>query len=121
MKVRIRLSLLTLFQLYWLVVFIPSHQRGAITFDGVWEAGEAVEVGRGCCGGEHEPGPAEPTEGDRSQCVVCYFVAGLSTPPPVLVVPELSRSLIFGAMRLAEGVRTAATAVPYDATGPPGF
>lgn len=75
-----------LFQFAWLNVVLPGHTRGSITVPGTKPTAPA------CCAG-HQAGsrtPAEnqqPTPADRANCAICYFAAGMSTPPPVIVAP----------------------------------
>jgi hypothetical protein len=69
--------LLIVWQVWCLNVFLPSHTRGAMT------VGKATHT---CC----EPAETrdrddsknnKPTPEEQSRCSVCYFAAGLSTPP----------------------------------------
>src|SRR3954468_3182846 len=79
---RVGCILLIVWQVFCLNIFLPAHTRGAMT------VGKAC--GRqSCCSEsakqEKDDKPASPSPDERSRCSVCYFAAGLSTPPVVLL------------------------------------
>jgi hypothetical protein len=76
------------FAALWFNVVLPVHKRGQITLGGPPEGGSHA-----CCK-TAQPGSAPssknhcPVPGSRPSgpCAVCFFMAGLCTPPPVTVV-----------------------------------
>jgi len=77
--------------LVWMGVLVPGHERGAIPLPGF--AGRApCRAASPCCPARSDrggkPSPAPPP------CAVCDFVATLTTPPPIVTVATLSRSLL---------------------------
>ena len=92
------------FAALWFNVVLPVHKRGQITLGGavgtasVASAATPKKASHACClakvkvakthpapdtGGGHCPDSGSRPAGD---CAVCFFMAGLSTPPPVTVV-----------------------------------
>lgn len=121
---RLFITAFALFQLFWLGVYIPGHVRGAITFDGPSTSTPSAKSASkpSCCAAdapatsEHE---SQPSSRDRAHCVVCYFVAGLDTPPPVLLVPALTQSALLPPLPLPDRPWIAAQLLAFDATAPP--
>jgi hypothetical protein len=70
--------LLIVWQVWCLNVFLPAHTRGAVT------VGKAASHAS-CCRSEprDDDRSSKPTPEECSRCSVCYFAAGLSTPPVV--------------------------------------
>ena len=72
------------FQTMWLVLVLPGHTRGMIS----WTRASASDA---CCTVDHRPvrGPdGQPTQEQQKNCAVCYYAVGL-TPPPVLELSEV--------------------------------
>jgi hypothetical protein len=75
------------FQAMWLLLVLPGHTRGAIS----WTRGASASDA--CCFVQKGTTPAPnntPTKEQQKNCAVCYYALGL-TPPPVLdlYVPDL--------------------------------
>jgi hypothetical protein len=114
MFLRVGRILLIVWQVWCLNVFLPLHTRGAMT------VGKATSAHACCRHGSERRESDKPTPEERSRCSVCYFAAGLSTPPVIdwnlnpngLIdlldppVPAFVLSLDFP--------------LPYYACGPPG-
>ncbi|MGH7215074.1 MAG: DUF2946 family protein [Tepidisphaeraceae bacterium] len=87
MRRRLLGILLVLLQALWLNVVIPGHTRGAFTMPGSRGRCETSK----CCGTRAATGDEQrqrtPTPDERARCAVCYFAAGLSTPPVALRAP----------------------------------
>ena len=76
-----------LYQVVWLAAVVPGHTRGQFTLPGTPGSCEDSR-GHACCPGASAAGKdtdkqQQPTPADRSRCAVCYFAAGLSTPPAI--------------------------------------
>jgi hypothetical protein len=73
------------FAALWFNVVLPVHKRGQITL-GAAPGGAS----HACCKTtpSHPPNGRCPVPGQRPSgpCAVCFFMAGLCTPPPVTVV-----------------------------------
>jgi hypothetical protein len=84
--------LFILFQFAWLNVVLPGHTRGVVTVPGSKPAVHA------CCADDESTSDTaakpsergEPTPSDRARCAICYFAAGVTTPPPALLAPTPS-------------------------------
>ena len=89
------------FAALWFNVVLPVHKRGQITLGGngvATSAGASVshKASHACCPTRvAKPRPAAdsgpghcPDSGSRpaGDCAVCFFMAGLSTPPPITVI-----------------------------------
>src|SRR5687767_1836769 len=75
-----------LFQCIWLNTVMPGHTRGVVTLPGS-EASCHIEQASKCCPnekGNNDSDSRAPTGDQKQRCAVCYFAAGLSTPPPVV-------------------------------------
>jgi hypothetical protein len=75
------------FAALWFNVVLPVHKRGQITL------GTPAGASHACCKTATPTPPADakghcPVPGQRpgGPCAVCFFMAGLCTPPPVTVV-----------------------------------
>ncbi len=69
--------LLLVFQVFWLNVVVPGHQRGVVSLPG---SGCACAA---CGTGEHAPAKAPAPRGDAAtHCAICHFAARV-TPPPI--------------------------------------
>jgi hypothetical protein len=86
----IKLGLL-IFQAMWLLLVLPGHTRGLISWT---RSSSGVEIASESCCGSDQASPRstddEPTREQKKNCAVCYYAVGL-TPPPVLelYVPDL--------------------------------
>jgi hypothetical protein len=74
------------FATLWFGVLVPVHNRGEISLPGA-----PARAGSHCCPADspdHDP-DTTPDQAPRSAgtCAVCFFIAGLDTPPPVTVAP----------------------------------
>lgn len=84
------------FAALWFNVVLPVHKRGQITLGGSGASDSASvshQASHPCCPTKlAKPTPAPGTghcpdsESRPADCAVCFFMAGLSTPPPVTVV-----------------------------------
>ena len=100
------------FAALWFNVVLPVHKRGQITLGGT--PGGASHA---CCKTtpSHPPGDARghcpvPGQQPSGPCAVCFFMAGLCTPPPVTVVERR--------LEYAGQSRTAAPSTPHIARFP---
>jgi hypothetical protein len=80
------------FAALWFNVVLPVHKRGQITLGGGGTPGSASHA---CCrtGQETAPGSDKghcPASDSRPSgpCAVCFYMAGLCTPPPVIAVEQ---------------------------------
>jgi hypothetical protein len=74
------------YQMVWLGAVVPGHVRGKYTLPGTESAACDQGGGHTCCPGppaadKHPDEQQQPSPADRARCAVCYFAAGLSTPP----------------------------------------
>lgn len=73
------------FALAWFGVLVPVHNRGQIAPFGARPCADD----HACCASDRPANPS-PAEGrDRNParaCAVCFFIAGLDTPPPPTLV-----------------------------------
>lgn len=77
--------LVLLWAAWWLSVFMPGHQRGAVKVAGADEATTCAN-----CPAPVKSDPSQPPVESSACCAVCFLVAGLNTPPVVdLSVPAL--------------------------------
>jgi hypothetical protein len=111
------------FAALWFNVVLPVHKRGQITLGGPPESRS-----HGCC---KTAAPATtnaaaankghcPVPGSRpSPCAVCFYMAGLCTPPPVTVVER--RLGYAGERPLVEPAVTAPSRIllPLNSRAPP--
>src|SRR4051794_13144805 len=70
--------LLILTQALWLNVMLPGHTRGSITLSGSKHSS--------CCASKNNDSGSKdraPSQRDREHCAICYFAAGLVSPPVV--------------------------------------
>jgi hypothetical protein len=91
-----RISLLA-FQVVWLLVILPGHQRGAITLPGspVAQAScdtQAVAESHSCCAPRHpssDPKSKTPDSDRTSHCAVCHYAIRMVfvAPPDLTVAP----------------------------------
>ena len=80
--------LVLLFTAAWFGVLVPVHQRGAIQLPGGTTSCCAHKAEKACHSGSQKPDV--PAKGGSGNCAVCYFVAGLDLPAPVMLdVPPL--------------------------------
>jgi hypothetical protein len=82
-----------LFTVAWFGVLVPIHQRGAIQLPGSPVSSCCVHKNDGtaakACHGEPQQSQ-NPTRNSSGNCAVCFFVAGLDLPAPVMLdVPPL--------------------------------
>ena len=80
------------FAALWFNVVLPVHQRGRITL-GV--GGTPEPASHACCTTSHQTAPKSskghcpaPDSRPSGPCAVCYYMAGLCTPPPVIAVEQ---------------------------------
>jgi hypothetical protein len=87
--------LVLLFTCAWFGVLVPVHRRGAIQLPGATPAccahkSVAADAPASAC---HDAGSRKsqaPTKSGSGNCAVCFFVAGLDLPAPVMLdVPPL--------------------------------
>jgi hypothetical protein len=104
------------FQLVWLNAIMPGHTRGAIPLPG---SSPSCEGGHSCCAGRSQAGKKAPTPDEKRRCAICYFAAGLSLPPVVLL-DHVVLGLV-ALLPLPPPVRPVfqAPPTPYDALAPP--
>lgn len=118
--------LILCFTCVWFGALAPGHQRGQIQLPG-WSPAErccpvpaaaaaACHVG----GGEQHPTcPTDPAERPGGACAVCYVVACLQPPPPLIVyVPEFGPAPAAPAARLHAAV-VAPLSLPIRSRAPP--
>jgi hypothetical protein len=85
------------FAALWFNVVLPVHKRGQLTLGGAGAGASAsaatAKAAHACCKPAAIAGPAdaephcpEPAQSGGGTCAVCFFMAGLFTPPPVTVV-----------------------------------
>ena len=83
---RLIFGLLLVYQAFFLNVFLPGHVRGSITLVG-------KRTTASCCSEEaprRADGATAPSQGDKANCAVCHFAAGLIPVPPLdLTLPPL--------------------------------
>lgn len=120
----LRLHLLKLgllaFHLAWLLVVLPGHTRGLIS----WTKSDSPQRQSvdSCCSvrkSSNPDKPSEPTDQQKRTCAVCAYALGL-TPPPVhdFTPPALK---LLDILPLARAIVLAEQAhrLTYYACGPP--
>jgi hypothetical protein len=101
--------LLIVWQVFWLVVFIPGHTRGAITLpDG--SAGCSLQPAGGCCGSGAQSSGREPTQEDRRRCAVCFLANGYLPP----VVYHFDLTLAERTIERPDKLRAQLAPLPFD-------
>ena len=88
--------LVLLFTIAWFGVLVPVHNRGAIQLPGsaahacCKQSSDAAAANVPACHKPKSDGKPEPAKSGGGNCAVCYFVAGLDLPAPVMLdVPPL--------------------------------
>jgi hypothetical protein len=112
------------FATLWFNVLLPVHTRGQISLPG--SGGRTAARTHACCPTKHAshsgdtpghcPGSKAPSSGP---CAVCFFMAGLFTPPPVTAVENPAGDA--GEARVAEHrpPEIARFALPLNSRAPP--
>lgn len=111
---------LLLFQAMWLLLVLPGHTRGAISWTRL--SGGSEPDSHSCCDADDDA-PAtpdgEPTREQKKNCAVCYYAAGL-TPVPMLDIFVLDSGLLEIIPVLAAPTQPEqAHRLTYYACGPP--
>ncbi|MFT3788119.1 MAG: hypothetical protein QM770_18435 [Tepidisphaeraceae bacterium] len=108
-----------------LVVFIPGHQRGAITL-GKREgasccAPKAENVKTSCCAGKSDrlTRAGEPTSRDRAACAICDWMAGLIFVPAFVLDHSHAEQLYLRACAYHAQVRHLACRLTHFGRDPP--
>lgn len=120
-----RISLLA-FQVVWLLVILPGHQRGAITLPGTPTAcdtqlAEASE-GHSCCPTSNKSSDSQqetPDQNRASHCAVCHYAIRMVfyVPPDLTIAPAGFVELL--PLPRAQSQYARAVLLAHDARGPP--
>lgn len=114
--------LLLAYQVVWLTVVIPGHQRGAIAVAG---------SERSCCESKAEPptchvggaGKGKADHGDPAarwaKCAVCSLALRITTPPAIDLTPPPLRLLEVLPPEVATDRPELLVSPTYEARGPP--
>ena len=118
---RIACWLFTLWQAFWLVIFIPGHTRGAITLpaDKVSRAQGQLEK-PSCCSVIGKPSPGkEPTKDQRRRCAVCHLAKAYTVPTVFVFELELTGRLDERFVLARPQITVIDFGFPYFPSGPP--
>ena len=109
------------FAALWFGVLVPVHNRGQIAVPGSGRPCHSTAAAS--ChhrGPGQTPGPApDPTPKRGSACAVCFFIAGLDTPPPVTTVEHLFGLAADGPVAEPAFPTTARIVLPFHSRAPP--
>jgi len=120
-----RISLLA-FQVVWLLVMLPGHQRGAITLPGTPDICStqtpAASGDHSCCAASEPAGDPEPGKGGSnrtSHCAVCHYAIRMVflAPPDLTIAPAGFLELLPVPAVQSQYARPVYLA--HDARGPP--
>lgn len=111
---------LLLFQAMWLLLVLPGHTRGLISWTSL--SGGLQAESHSCCEADEDARTTpdgEPTREQKENCAVCYYAAGLTPAPmPDIFIPDSEPSGILPV--LAAPMQPEQThRLTYYACGPP--
>ena len=124
------------FAVAWFGVLVPVHNRGQIAMPGSprhaaghachRDAAQSASPAHACHSApvhtdcRHGHGSSAPEEGrDPESCAVCFFVAGLHTPPPVTTVEQFHGYAGTAPVAHPAAPESARLALPFHSRAPP--
>lgn len=108
------------FHVLWLLVILPGHTRGAISWSKS-DSAPAVEADS-CCSVKKTSAPnkkSEPTDKQKRNCAVCAYALGLTPPPVHDFTPPALKLIDILPLPRAIVLAEQAHRLTYYACGPP--
>lgn len=125
------------FAVVWFGVLVPVHNRGQIAMPGApgpaarhrchadrSEVAQAARPAHACHSAPlhadcRHHAPASDDDRDPESCAVCFFVAGLHTPPPVTTVEHLLGYAGEAPVAQPAALESARLVLPFHSRAPP--